>query len=108
MTRKTLIGAACAGLMVAGFTTPAQAQYLSVQYSSYPSYSYYPYYGHSYSYSPYRSRYYTSRYSYYPTSRYSYYPRHYRYWDYDHYYPRRSGTIGINPRWYPGYGYVYW
>lgn len=100
MTRATIIGTACAGLILIGIASPTQAQSLynygygyGYGYNYYPGYNYGSGYAHSY------NPYWTGSYSYYP-----------RYWDYDryHYYPRRSTRIGINPRWYPGYGYVYW
>jgi hypothetical protein len=77
----------------------------STYYSSPRSTSWYtdPYYSPYYQYSPYR---YSGSYTY-PRWSSSNYPGYSYYYD-RHYRRPGSGQIGINPRWYPGYGYVYW
>lgn len=94
MVRKTMMGAVCAGALLVGFVSTADAQYAYYGYSRYPDYSNYSYF---YNYPGYNNYAYPGYYNYQGdipetgssspryTGSYIYYPRT-RYWDYDRFY----------------------
>ena len=106
MKMNTRIGAvAIAGVLFGGLASTADAQrFISSNsyYYGYPGYSY----GYSYGYPSYSSYYsYRNPYRYTGSYRYSNPYRRHHSSRYDYGYDNR---YGINPRYYPGYGYVYW